>query len=85
MAHLIQTAQRPIGLGAALAAIRLPNARRAPGNRFLDRVESLPVGLPQVVVSATLPGMPLWAAAQEALVVRIVSVEPALVRAVPIA
>ena len=50
VAHLIRTGLRQIGLGAALAVIHLPNARPAPGNKLLDRVESSPVSLPRVVV-----------------------------------
>ena len=50
VAHLIRTGLRQIGLGAALAVTHLPNARPAPGNKLLDRVESSPVNLPLVVV-----------------------------------
>ena len=39
-AHLIRTGLRQTGLAVALAVIRLPNARPAPGNKLLDRVES---------------------------------------------
>jgi hypothetical protein len=84
VAHPIQTGQRQIGLGVALAAIRLPNAKAVPGNRFPDRAEISPAGLPRVV-QATLGGIPGWAAAQEALVARIASVAPELARAVAIA
>ncbi len=50
VAHLIQTGLRQIGLEVALAVIHLPNARPAPGNRLLDRVEGSTVSLPQVAV-----------------------------------
>ena len=50
VAHLIRTGLRQIGLGAAPAVIHLPNAKPAPGNKFLARVESSPVSLPLVVV-----------------------------------
>jgi hypothetical protein len=49
VAHLTRTGLRRTGLGAALAVIHLPNARPVPGNKLLDRVESLPVSPPQVV------------------------------------
>jgi hypothetical protein len=84
VAHLIQTGQRQIGLEVALAAIRLPNARPVPGNRFLDKVAGSPA-LPRVAVWATLQGMQVWAAGQAALVARIAPVAPDLVRAEPIA
>jgi hypothetical protein len=50
VAHLIRTGLRQIDLGAALAVTHLLNARPAPGNKLLDRVESSPVSLPRVVV-----------------------------------
>jgi hypothetical protein len=39
-AHLIPTGLRQLGLAVARAVIHLPNARPAPGNKLLDRVES---------------------------------------------
>lgn len=50
VARLIRTGLRQTGLGAALAVIHLPNAKPAPGNKLLDRVESSPVSLPRAVV-----------------------------------
>jgi hypothetical protein len=38
-ARPIRTGLRQIGLGAALAVIRLRNAKPAPGSKSLDRVE----------------------------------------------
>ena len=50
VAHLIGTGLRQIGLEAALAVIHSPNARPAPGNKLVDRVEGSTVSLPRVVV-----------------------------------
>ena len=84
VAHLIGTGLRQIGLEAALAVIHLPNARPAPGNKLVDRVEGSTVSLPPVGALATLRGMPPSATAQEALVARIAAVARVLVRAEPI-
>jgi hypothetical protein len=84
VAHLIGTGLRQIGLEAALAVIHLPNARPAPGNKLVGRVEGSTVSLSPVGALATLLGMPPSATAQEALVAQIAPVAPVLVRAEPI-
>ena len=48
--HLIRTGLLQIGLGAALAVIRLPNARPVPGNKLVDKAESSPASLPRLEV-----------------------------------
>lgn len=50
VARLIRIGVRPIALEAALAEIHLANARPAPDNKLLDRVEGSMRSLPLVAV-----------------------------------